>query len=189
MHSAAWDMQLLRSSVLRTSAGKSSAKLPTTRRIGPSVFTYFIPLVSPCTDKSPFVHPTSRYFVVTVCVGCVYLPQLLACSNATSELIKFLRGGHFERAYADYNYHSLAGVRFDNFEMEELVPNVLKAIQTYLQVCDIVSTKVLFLTIIHQTSATILRTRKRLKESLKEETTRGTMTHRDQKSGGGCNIS
>jgi len=72
--------------------------------------------------------------------------------------------------------------------MEELVPNVLKAIQTYLQVCDIVSAKVLFLTIIYQTSAMILRTRKRLNESLREETTRGTMTHRDQKSGGGCDI-
>jgi len=95
---------------------------------------------SPYTDKWPFAHP-SKHFVVTVCVGCVYLPQLLARSNATSELIEFLRGGHFERAYANYNYHTLAGVKFDNFEMEELVPNVLKAIQTYLQVCDIVSTK------------------------------------------------
>ena len=222
MHSVTRDMQLLRSPALRTSAGKASTTMPTTSLgIRPSsVFTHFIPLVVPCTDKSPFARP--RYNVTTFYSGCAFIPQLLARSSATSELITFLRGGQFERAYTNYNYHSLAGVRFNNFEMEKLVPNVLKAIQNYLQVCSSFSKKVLFLTITHQTSVAILwmyygargwdlewsmqkksatstkgfltttacimaMKPKGPNQSLRGETTRGMMTHRDQKNGGGCN--
>jgi len=45
----------------------------------------------------------------------------------------FLRGGHFERVYANYNPDPV----WLSFEMEQSVPNVLKAIQNYLERCDV----------------------------------------------------
>jgi len=104
----------------------------------------FYPLVAPCTDKAPFSdvdRPISEDCQI-LNLGCAYLPQLLLRSSATSELITFLRGRHFERAYVNYNdnYYSLERATVHNSKMEELVSTVVKAIQNYLEVCDFFST-------------------------------------------------
>jgi len=113
MHSVARGMQPLRSQFLRRSAGKSSTRL----------------------SLNNLGRPIEEFR--TLNLGCAYLPQLLLRSSATSELITFLRGGRFERASVNYNYkYDSVRARFHNFEMEELVPNVMKAIQNYLESCD-----------------------------------------------------
>lgn len=80
-----------------------------------------------------------------VVTGLAYLPQLLARSTASSELITFLLGGHFERKCVTNRRYTLFG-EFKNFEMKELIPNVKKAIENYLEVCDPSSMQALLLT-------------------------------------------
>jgi len=73
--------------------------------------------------------------VKVVAIGCAYLPQLLGRSSLSSELITFLRGGQFERICADYLEFKFSYDKvLYNFKMEELIPNVMKAIQSYLEV-------------------------------------------------------
>ena len=73
-------------------------------------------------------------------MGFAYLPQLLVRSSATSELITFLRDGHFERRWANQGFNFPNELQFQNFEMKQLIPDVIKAIQNYLEVCDSFST-------------------------------------------------
>jgi len=95
----------------------------------------FYPFVVPVLMDTPFsIDP------LIVAQGFDYLPQLLVRSSATSELITFLRGSHFEFRLANKQFNFPEQFQFYKSEMDQLIPNVIKAIQNYLEVCDSFST-------------------------------------------------